>query len=106
SDDDMGNSEVGHNAMGAGRIFDQGAKLVQRALEDGTIWRGEGWRAAVERVKRSGQPMHFIGLLSSGNVHSHIDQLVAMLRRCDEEGVAKVRVHILLDGRDVPDRSA
>ena len=106
SDDDMGNSEVGHNAIGAGRVFDQGAKLVQNAIADGSIWRGAAWRAAVARVKESGQPMHFIGLLSDGNVHSHIDHLLAMLRRCDEEGVTKVRVHALLDGRDVPETSA
>ncbi len=106
SDDDMGNSEVGHNAIGAGRIFDQGAKLVNKAIEDGSIWRGDAWRRAVARVKESGEPMHFIGLLSDGNVHSHIDQLVTMLRRCDEEGVRKVRVHALLDGRDVPETSA
>lgn len=106
SDDDMGNSEVGHNAIGAGRVFDQGAKLVNRAIEEGTMWTSDAWRTAVRRVKESGEPMHFIGLLSDGNVHSHIDQLFAMLRRCDEEGVAKVRVHALLDGRDVPETSA
>lgn len=106
SDDDMGNSEVGHNAIGAGRIFDQGAKLVQNAIADGSIWKGEVWRAAVDRVRESGEPMHFIGLLSDGNVHSHIDHLIAMLRRADAEGVKKARVHALLDGRDVPETSA
>jgi 2,3-bisphosphoglycerate-independent phosphoglycerate mutase len=106
SDDDMGNSEVGHNAIGAGRIYDQGAKLVNAAIEDGSIWQSEAWRTAVTRVKESGEPMHFIGLLSDGNVHSHIEQLFAMLRRCDQEGVKKVRVHALLDGRDVPATSA
>jgi 2,3-bisphosphoglycerate-independent phosphoglycerate mutase len=106
SDDDMGNSEVGHNALGAGRVFDQGAKLVNRAIEEGRLFRGEVWRKLVGQVLQSGEPMHFIGLLSDGNVHSHIDQLFALLRRCDEEGVRAARVHALLDGRDVPARSA
>jgi 2,3-bisphosphoglycerate-independent phosphoglycerate mutase len=106
SDDDMGNSEVGHNALGAGRIFDQGAKLVKAAIESGSIWAGESWRQAVRTAKASGEPLHFIGLLSDGNVHSHIEHLIAMLHRADEEGVAKVRVHALLDGRDVPETSA
>ncbi len=106
SDDDMGNSEVGHNALGAGRIFDQGAKLVAAAIADGRLYRGEVWHRLLQRVRESGEPLHFIGLLSDGNVHSHIDHLFAMLRRCDEEGVRAVRVHVLLDGRDVPERSA
>ena len=106
SDDDMGNSEVGHNAFGAGRIFDQGAKRVQMAIDSGEIFEGEEWKNLVRRVNESGEPMHFIGLLSDGNVHSHIKHLFAMLRRCNEEGVQHARVHILLDGRDVPETSA
>jgi 2,3-bisphosphoglycerate-independent phosphoglycerate mutase len=106
SDEDMGNSEVGHNALGAGRIFDQGAKLVNQAIASGRIWQGEAWRRAVARVRESGEPLHFIGLLSDGNVHSHIDHLFALLRRAAEEGVDEVRVHALLDGRDVPETSA
>ncbi len=106
SDDDMGNSEVGHNALGAGRVFDQGSKLVLGSIETGEIFRGETWKAAVARVHASGEPMHFIGLLSDGNVHSHEDYLFAMLRRAALDGVKKVRVHALLDGRDVPETSA
>jgi 2,3-bisphosphoglycerate-independent phosphoglycerate mutase len=98
---DMGNSEVGHNALGAGRIFDQGAKLVAKAIADGSIFDGAVWQMVMDRARGSGEPVHFIGLLSDGNVHSHIDHLFSMLRRCDEEGVPKVRVHVLLDGRDV-----
>jgi 2,3-bisphosphoglycerate-independent phosphoglycerate mutase len=105
SDADMGNSEVGHNALGAGRIVDQGAKLVSQAIASGAIF-GPAWRRCVDAVKSSGEPLHFIGLLSDGNVHSHIDHLVALLERAAVEGVAKVRVHPLLDGRDVPARSA
>lgn len=106
SDDDMGNSEVGHNALGAGRVFDQGAKRVAMAIASQEIFRGPVWRALVERVRASGQPLHFVGLLSDGNVHAHVDHLVAMIRRADEEGVQTIRVHALIDGRDVPETSA
>ena len=106
SDADMGNSEVGHNALGCGRVFDQGAKLVAAAIADGRLFANETWKALTERVRTSGEPMHFIGLLSDGNVHSHIDHLLALIRRCDEEEVGAVRVHVLLDGRDVPETSS
>mgnify|MGYP001054874983 CR=1 FL=1 len=106
SDKDMGNSEVGHNAIGAGRVFDQGAKRVDTAVRSGLVFEGALWKELVSRVQESGQPMHFIGLLSDGNVHSHLDHLLAMIRRCDQEGVRAVRVHPLLDGRDVPESSA
>jgi 2,3-bisphosphoglycerate-independent phosphoglycerate mutase len=106
SDADMGNSEVGHNALGAGRVFDQGAKLVQQAVDDGELFRGEAWKECTTRVKTSGQPLHFIGLLSDGNVHSHIQHLKAMLVRADVEGVQEARVHVLLDGRDVHSTSS
>ena len=105
-DTDMGNSEVGHNALGAGRIFDQGAKLVGNAIDSGSLFTGDVWKAATERVRTSREPLHFIGLLSDGNVHSHIDHLFALIRRCDAEGVRSVRIHALLDGRDVPATSA
>ena len=109
SDDDMGNSEVGHNAIGAGRIFDQGAKLVAKAIADGSLFEGEKaktWQALTERVRSRASTLHFLGLLSDGNVHSHIDHLFALLRRCDLEGIERVRVHVLLDGRDVAETSA
>ena len=105
SDEDMGNSEVGHNALGAGRVFAQGAQLVNEAIASGSIFRGAAWQAAMARGKAGGT-VHFIGLLSDGNVHSHITHLFALLDRCAEEGVARVRVHPLLDGRDVGERSA
>jgi 2,3-bisphosphoglycerate-independent phosphoglycerate mutase len=106
SDADMGNSEVGHNALGAGRILEQGAKLVNAALASGALFRGPVWREAVATVIASGEPLHFVGLLSDGNVHSHIEHLLALLRQAAAEGVPRVRVHVLLDGRDVPGRSA
>jgi 2,3-bisphosphoglycerate-independent phosphoglycerate mutase len=106
SNADMGNSEVGHNALGAGRVYDQGAKLVQKAVDDGSLFRSEAWLKCTSRVRESGQPLHFLGLFSDGNVHSHINHLKAMIQKADAEGVARVRVHILLDGRDVHETSA
>ncbi len=105
TEDDMGNSEVGHNAIGAGRVFAQGAKLVNQSIESGHIFEGETWKKAVEKAK-SGGTLHFIGLLSDGNVHSHIDQLFALINKAAESGVEKLRVHTLLDGRDVGEKSA
>jgi 2,3-bisphosphoglycerate-independent phosphoglycerate mutase len=101
SDADMGNSEVGHNAMGAGRIFEQGAKLVDGAIASGAIFGGEVWQLLVRNVIDRGTTFHLIGLLSDGNVHSHIRHLEALLRQLAEEGVDRVRVHPLADGRDV-----
>ena len=104
SDSDMGNSEVGHNALGAGRIFSQGAMLVNEALESGAIFQGESWKEIRKRTDNGGT-LHFIGLVSDGNVHSHVDQLNRMLDQCRDEDIAKVRVHGLLDGRDVAQKS-
>ena len=106
SDDDMGNSEVGHNALGAGQVFAQGAKLVSNSIESGKMFASDTWKTLVAGVKAKKSTLHFIGLFSDGNVHSHIDHLKAMLQRAKAEGVAKVRVHILLDGRDVGETSA
>jgi 2,3-bisphosphoglycerate-independent phosphoglycerate mutase len=105
TDEDMGNSEVGHNALGAGRVFAQGAKLVNAAIASGGLFRGAAWKTVMEQA-REGGTVHFIGLLSDGNVHSHIDHLFALLDRCAEENVACVRVHPLQDGRDVGEKSA
>ena len=104
SDDDMGNSEVGHNALGAGQVFAQGAKLVSNSIESGKIFASETWKSLVSNC--AGGTLHFIGLFSDGNVHSHIDHLKAMLVKAKEDGVKKVRIHILLDGRDVGETSA
>lgn len=103
SADDMGNSEVGHNALGAGRIFAQGAKLVNSAIETGRLFEGRGWVHTVRRAElKSGKnALHFCGLLSDGNVHSHIEHLFALIRAAKSDGVRKVRLHVLLDGRDV-----
>ena len=101
SDGDMGNSEVGHNALGAGRVFAQGAALVDAAIADGSLFQSKVWRWVTD-----GGTLHLIGLLSDGNVHSHEDQLHALLRAARRQGIERARVHILLDGRDVPPTSA
>lgn len=106
SDEDMGNSEVGHNAIGAGQVYSQGASLVADAIASGAIWQGDAWRQIVAGAKAGRGVIHFIGLFSDGNVHSHIDHLKAMVLRAREEGVKAVRIHALLDGRDVPETSA
>ena len=104
-DNDMGNSEVGHNALGSGQIISQGAKLVNQSFADGGIFESDSWKE-VESRGRAGATVHFVGLLSDGNVHSHIDHLLALIDRSDEQNIGQVRVHILLDGRDVDPRSA
>ena len=106
SDDDMGNSEVGHNAIGAGQVYSQGAALVANAIADGSIWQGQAWQQIVAGAKAGRGVIHFIGLFSDGNVHSHIDHLKAMVVQAKLEGVKIVRIHALLDGRDVPETSA
>ena len=106
SDSDMGNSEVGHNALGCGQIYSQGTKLVDESISSGVIYASGAWKELVSGLKDSGGTLHFIGLLSDGNVHSNISHLLAMLEEAKAEGVRKVRIHILLDGRDVSPVSA
>ncbi len=106
SDADMGNSEIGHNAIGCGRIFDQGAKLVKESIENRTLFDGDVWNELIENVISHNSRLHFIGLFSDGNVHSHINHLEALLTEAKNQGVKKACVHILLDGRDVPPTSA
>ena len=110
SDDDMGNSEVGHNAMGSGRVFNQGAALVSQAIASGAMFEGAAWKEIIANLKKSdgqGKPtLHFLGLFSDGNVHSHMDHLKAMITQAKKEGVKRLRVHVLFDGRDVGETSA
>ncbi len=106
SDDDMGNSEVGHNALGAGQVFAQGAKLVSQSIESGKMFASATWKELIANVKANNSTLHFLGLFSDGNVHSHIDHLKAMLVQAKTEGVSTVRIHILIDGRDVGETSA
>ncbi len=106
TDDDMGNSEVGHNALGSGQVFAQGAKLVSQSIENGKMFASSTWQKVVSNVKDNNSTLHFIGLFSDGNVHSHIDHLKAMLAQAKKENASKVRIHILIDGRDVGETSA
>ena len=104
SNADMGNSEVGHNALGAGRIYTQGAKLVQDSIGSGEMFKGPVWQKALQTSEKS--TLHFIGLLSDGNVHSHEEHLYAMMKVAVANKIKKIRLHILLDGRDVAEKSA
>lgn len=106
SDEDMGNSEVGHNVIGCGRVFDQGAKLVSNSIASKEMYKGKTWSELIANCKTNSSTLHFLGLFSDGNVHSHIDHLKAMIGQAKIDGLSKVRIHILLDGRDVPETSA
>lgn len=106
SDDDMGNSEVGHNALGCGQVYSQGAKLVEEAIESGDIFQSNAWLSLADNCLKNDGTMHFIGLLSDGNVHSNISHLIALVKGAKDGGIKKVRIHTLLDGRDVPATSA
>ncbi len=106
SDDDMGNSEVGHNALGCGQIYSQGAKLVNESISNGSVFSSDSWNDLVTNCVSKESTLHFIGLLSDGNVHSNIYHLFSMLDEAKNRGVGKCRIHILLDGRDVPSQSA
>ncbi|MBE6934137.1 MAG: 2,3-bisphosphoglycerate-independent phosphoglycerate mutase [Ruminococcaceae bacterium] len=105
SDEDMGNSEVGHNALGCGQVYSQGAKLVGESIESGSLYESATWKDLIANAV-AGHALHFMGLLSDGNVHSNIAHLIALLKQARAEGVKKAYCHILLDGRDVPATSA
>ena len=101
---DMGNSEVGHNALGCGQIYSQGAKLVQESINSKEIYNTKTWKELVNNCKDN--KLHLIGLLSDGNVHSNINHLFSLMEQSKIEGIKEVRIHILLDGRDVEETSA
>ncbi|NMB18900.1 MAG: 2,3-bisphosphoglycerate-independent phosphoglycerate mutase [Erysipelothrix sp.] len=104
TDDDMGNSEVGHNALGAGQIYAQGAKLVNESIASGRMFESKTWKWLIDDLNNN--TLHFIGLLSDGNVHSHVNHVLAMIRRAKKDGVKRVALHALSDGRDVEQQSA
>ncbi len=106
SDADMGNSEVGHNAIGAGQVYEQGAALVAKSIQTGEIFKRDAWKEIAENVREKNSTLHFIGLFSDGNVHSNIEHLKAMVAEAKKENIKRVRIHVLLDGRDVPETSA
>ena len=104
-DGQMGNSEVGHTCLGAGRVVVQNLPRIDAALADGSLAANPGLKSFVEVLKASGGACHLMGLLSSGGVHAHQDHMAALARILSERGVP-VRVHAILDGRDTPPRSA
>jgi 2,3-bisphosphoglycerate-independent phosphoglycerate mutase len=106
SDVDMGNSEVGHNAIGSGRVFSQGATLVSEAIANGTLFKGRTWLELIDNCKQHNSTLHLIGLLSDGNVHSHIDHLRKLIENASLQEIRRIRIHALLDGRDVGETSA
>ena len=106
SDMDMGNSEVGHNTLGAGRIFDQGSALVKKAIDSGQIFKSSTWKKGIQQCLKNNSTLHLIGLLSDGNVHNHIDYQIKTITQAVKDGITSIRLHCLLDGRDVEARSA
>ena len=105
ADDDMGNSEVGHNALGSGQIYSQGAKLVNESIETGELFDSQAWDLLTQELPQS-NTLHLIGLLSDGNVHAHINHVLALVKKAKESGVRKLALHALQDGRDVEQQSA
>ena len=103
TDGDLGGSEVGHNTMGAGRIIDQGPKLVDNAFADGSVF-SEHWNNVISNIGAGGA-LHLVGLLSDGGIHSSDRHIHQMIERAQSEGVQRLYVHVLLDGRDVPDKT-
>ena len=97
----MGNSEVGHTNIGAGRVVFQDLPRISRAIEDGSFFENPAYLKAVKACKESGSALHLMGLLSDGGVHSHITHLYALLELAKRHGLEKVFVHVFLDGRDV-----
>ena len=108
----MGNSEVGHNTMGAGQVIKQGVARIEEAFASGEIYRSEAWQGAItrilsENVHNADAPhtLHFAGIFSDGGVHSHISHLEQMIEHAYEDGVRRMRVHAIFDGRDVAPQS-
>ena len=104
-DGQMGNSEVGHMNIGAGRIIYQDLTRITKAIEDGDFFENKGLLAAIENCKKNDSDLHLWGLLSDGGVHSHISHLYGLLELAKKNGLSKVYVHAFLDGRDTPPAS-
>ncbi len=105
-DGQMGNSEVGHMSLGAGRIIYQSITRIDAAIEDGSFFSNPAYVAAVDKAVAAGRAVHVLGLLSPGGVHSHEQHLHAMVRLAAQRGATQVYLHAFLDGRDTPPRSA
>tara|TARA_Y100001970_G_scaffold293552_1_gene441159 strand:- start:4205 stop:5806 length:1602 start_codon:yes stop_codon:yes gene_type:complete len=106
NDNDMGNSEVGHNTLGAGRVFKQGSSLVKQSLESKALFQNNTWKDGIQNCINHTSTLHLIGLLSDGNVHNHIDYQIQLITQAVTDGIQTIRLHCLLDGRDVESRSA
>lgn len=105
-DGQMGNSEVGHTNIGAGRVVYQELTRITKSIEDGDFFNNEAFLGAIENCKNNNSALHLMGLLSDGGVHSHNTHLYALLKLAKNNGISRVFVHVLLDGRDVPPASA
>ena len=105
-DGQMGNSEVGHTNIGAGRVVYQELTRITKSAKDGDMKQNEALVAAIENVKKNGSALHLMGLLSDGGVHSHIEHLYALVEMARDAGIKEIYIHALLDGRDVPPASA
>ena len=105
-DGQMGNSEVGHTNMGAGRIVYQMLVKISKSIKDGDFFENKALVAAMENCKKNGSALHLMGLLSPGGVHSHMEHLYGLVEMAKKNGLDKVYVHCFLDGRDVPPSSA
>ena len=105
-DGQMGNSEVGHMNIGAGRIIYQDLTRITKDIEDGTFFKNEELLGAMENCKKNDSDLHLFGLLSDGGVHSHLSHVYGLLEMAKQQGVSKVYVHAFLDGRDTPPASA
>ena len=105
-DGQMGNSEVGHTNIGAGRIVYQMLVKISKSIKDGDFFENKALKAAVENCRKNGTALHLMGLLSPGGVHSHSEHLYGLLELAKKNGLEKVYVHTFLDGRDVPPSSA
>jgi 2,3-bisphosphoglycerate-independent phosphoglycerate mutase len=101
----MGNSEVGHLNLGAGRVVYQDYARINKAIKDGTFRNNTALNGAMDSAVSKGGAIHFLGLLSDGGVHSHIDHLYALIDLAVEKGAGKVFIHALMDGRDTPPKS-
>lgn len=102
----MGNSEVGHLNIGAGRIVYQDLSKINNAIKDGSFFKNEKFLEAIEHAKKNNSSLHIYGLVSTGGVHSSLDHLLALIQLASKEGLSKVYVHAFLDGRDTPPASA
>ncbi len=105
-DGQMGNSEVGHTNIGAGRVVYQELTRITKSIKDGDFFNNEAFLKAIENCKKNNSALHLMGLLSDGGVHSHIEHLYALVELANQNGLEKVYIHGLLDGRDVPPSSA